>query len=192
MADNRLMSRSDFLRNGFKAMIGYAADLVDQAIEEKVERVAVPVLRPPGAIDELAFLLKCSRCNQCIDACPHDAIVIADETHGTASGTPTIKPAETPCQMCEDYPCIAACTDEALVPTETLKVGTAHLIYTRCFAYSGQICDYCVERCPLKGDAIIIEDRKPQVVEAHCTGCGICEYICPAPGNGIVVLPERN
>lgn len=192
MADNRLISRSDFLRKGLKSLIGYAADAVTQVVEEKIDQVALPVHRPPGAVNEAAFLLKCTRCNACIKACPHNAIVIAGEKFAIAAGTPVIQPAEAPCYMCDGYPCIEACPEDALVPVERVKMGTAHLIYSKCFAYEGQICDYCFERCPIKREAIVIEDRKPRVIEENCTGCGMCEYICPAPGNAIVVLPGRN
>jgi len=53
-------------------------------------RRALPVLRPPGAIDEATFLAECTRCEDCIEACPHDAIVRAPARLRDAAGTPII------------------------------------------------------------------------------------------------------
>ncbi len=40
-------------------------------------RFALPIHRPPGAVDEVTFLSGCTRCNECISACPVGAIVHA-------------------------------------------------------------------------------------------------------------------
>lgn len=187
------MTRSEFMRSGLKSIFGFAAEILDQQIESKAKKAIVPLHRPPGAIDELSFLTKCTRCDLCMEACPHQAIIKADAKYGSAIGTPMIKPQDAPCYLCEDMPCIKACPEGALLPTEKVKMGTAHVIQNKCFAFSGQVdsCDYCFDRCPLKGEAIVMDDRKPRVIAEACTGCGICEYFCPAPGNAIVVLPER-
>ncbi|MCP4397442.1 MAG: 4Fe-4S dicluster domain-containing protein [bacterium] len=171
-------------------MCGYIVETIGQHVEAKIEQGLVPLLRPPGAINELSFLLKCTRCDLCLEACPHDAIVKAESQYGSAQGTPIIKPSGTPCYLCEGYPCIKACPDEALLPVEKVRMGTAHVIQNTCLAYNGQVCDYCFDRCPLKREAIVMESRKPRVIEANCTGCGICEYFCPAPAKGIKVLPN--
>ncbi len=182
------MSRSEFLRNGLKSICGYVVETVEQAVEAKTRNVVIPLLRPPGAIHELSFLLQCTCCDLCLKACPHGAIVKAESKYGPAVGTPIIQPSDTPCYLCEGYPCITACPEEALLPVEKVRMGTAHIILTKCLAYNGQICDYCFDRCPFKREAIVMENRKPRVIEANCTGCGICEYFCPAPGKGIKIL----
>lgn len=184
------MGRSDFLRNGFRFIRNYLADSIDKTIEKKVNKLIVPLLRPPGAINELDFLLKCTRCDDCIIACPHKAIVRAGSKHGTAMGTPYIDPKNAPCLLCDDLPCVKFCSESALIMPKKIRMGTAFVIKNRCFAFNGQICDYCYDRCPLKEKAIIMEDRLPEVKEKECTGCGICEYYCPAPGRGIIILPE--
>ena len=50
-------------------------DNVNKAVDKITKRV--PLLRPPGAISEKQFLQSCSRCDECIHACPKDAIVRA-------------------------------------------------------------------------------------------------------------------
>ncbi|MFQ5639714.1 MAG: 4Fe-4S dicluster domain-containing protein [bacterium] len=193
MNSDQPMTRSEFLRGGLKSFFEFTAEVLDHQIESKAKKMVAPLHRPPGTIDELSFLAQCTRCDLCIEACPHDAIIKADPKYGVAVDTPMIVPAEAPCYLCQDTPCVSACPEGALVPIEKIKMATAYLIRNKCFAYAGQVnmCDYCFERCPLKGEAIVMEDRKPRVIADNCTGCGICEYYCPAPGNAIKVLPER-
>ena len=44
-------------------------------------------LRPPGAVDESDFLDRCTKCSDCLDACPYDAI-----SHHSQDETPVIFP----------------------------------------------------------------------------------------------------
>ncbi len=188
---NKMMSRAEFLRNGLKSICGYVIETVEQVVDAKTRHVVTPLLRPPGAIPELSFLLQCTGCDRCVEACHQGAIVKAEPHYGPAAGTPIIRPSETPCYLCNDFPCITACPEQALLPVENVKMGTAHLIREACLACNGQICDYCFDRCPFKGEAIVMEERKPRVIEANCVGCGICEYFCPAPGKGIKIVRQR-
>jgi len=183
------MTRSDFLRDGLKHLFRLTADRV----EAKANKMVVPLHRPPGAVDELAFLSNCTRCDRCIEACPYDAIVRADAKYGSAVDTPMIIPADAPCYLCEEMPCIGACPENALLqPTNKVKMGTAHIVLNKCFAHTGQAdsCDYCFTRCPLKNEAIVMDERKPRIIGEACTGCGICEYFCPAPGKAVRILTE--
>jgi ferredoxin len=52
---------------------------------------SLPVLhRPPGAIEESAFVAECTKCDACVRACPVDAITHAESFFGAAGGTPGI------------------------------------------------------------------------------------------------------
>lgn len=61
--------------------------------------------------------------------------------------------------------------------------------------YDVELCDLCVEVCPIKG-AISIEtvyapdgrQRKSPVVHEQCVGCGVCEMICPTELASIEVI----
>ncbi|MFQ5676505.1 MAG: 4Fe-4S dicluster domain-containing protein [bacterium] len=193
MSSTQTMTRSEFLRSGLKSLFAFAGEAFDHQVESRARKMVIPLHRPPGAIDELAFLTRCTRCDLCAQACPHDAIVKAGTRYGTAVDTPMIRPSETPCYLCDDTPCIPACPEGALVPVDKINMGTAHVIHIQCFAFNGQVnlCDYCFDRCPLKGHAIVMSDGKPRVLEENCVGCGLCEYYCPAPGNAIKVFPDR-
>ena len=62
--------------------------------------------------------------------------------------------------------------------------------------YDTELCDLCVQACPIKG-AISIEEvfapdgsqRRSPVVHEACVGCGVCEMICPTEPASIEVMP---
>lgn len=182
------LSRRDFLSGGFLRQV----QVYVQATPAP-PRAAFPLLRPPGAIGESAFLAGCTRCGDCIRACPHQAIRLAPERLRSAAGTPIIDPAEQPCLMCPDTPCITACTPgvlrrqpEAPVPA----IGVARIATVDCLAHQGSTCTTCSERCPVEG-AIILTRGRPQIAADLCTGCGNCHHVCPAPRNAVLVMPRN-
>lgn len=149
----------------------------------------VPVFRPPGAIAEEPFLAGCTRCSDCVDACPHTAIVHASQRIASIAGTPIIDPDVQPCLMCEDFPCITACKPGVLSQgVAKIMIGTARVTQHLCLAHHGTTCTVCSERCPVE-NAIEVKDGKPEVFEDACTGCGVCRYVCPAPENAILLMP---
>lgn len=144
--------------------------------------------RPPGALaSEKKFQQACTRCNDCIVACPHGVIF----NLGPYSG-PVLNTNLFACHLCEDFPCIQSCDEGALLPMpeNTLPwFGTAHLVEEHCLNYgpnrksSGRAkkrtpyCKLCVEACPV--DAIQLNQEKLPEIEDHCTGCGLCIQSCP-------------
>jgi len=146
-------------------------------------------LRPPGAVEEAVFLERCTKCADCVEACPYDAIQSLP-----IHETPVIFPGETPCQLCEDFPCIEACETEALLPLRSLHevtMGIAIVTPNRCTAGNG--CNACVSKCPT--GAISMDFGKFVVVvdESQCVGCGICQYICRTVNDreAIRVVPRK-
>jgi ferredoxin-type protein NapG len=105
--------------------------------------------------------------------------------------TPAVIPLETPCYLCKDMPCIKACETGALLdlPRSEVEMGTAVINLNSCYLALGQPCDYCVERCPLKNEAIAFGPAgPPEINESSCTGCGVCAYLCPA--DAITIIPN--
>ncbi|QDU89794.1 quinol dehydrogenase periplasmic component [Pirellulimonas nuda] len=149
---------------------------------------SIPVFRPPGAIEEGRFLAGCTRCGDCITACPYQAIRKAPQRLGSVAGTPVIEPDVAACLMCEDLPCIAACEPGVLTRAVPVVMGTAKVTEHLCLAHHGTTCTTCSERCPVEG-AIAVAHGKPTVNEAACAGCGVCRYVCPAPENAILLMP---
>lgn len=148
----------------------------------------IPVFRPPGAIEESQFLAGCTRCNDCAEACPYDAIRRAPERLVAIAGTPTIEADTSACMMCQEFPCIAACEPGVLVSSIPKVMGTAKITEHLCLAHHGTTCTVCSERCPVAG-AIQVNRGKPTIDESTCVGCGVCRYVCPAPENAILLMP---
>ncbi|MCB9904811.1 MAG: 4Fe-4S binding protein [Planctomycetes bacterium] len=142
--------------------------------------------RPPGALPEPQFLAGCTRKNDCAAACPVDAITPVQE--GPGAGTPQIRAAERACVSCTDTPCITACGPGVLTLSRGVKMGTARIAPSACVAYRGVVCTSCVNRCPVPG-AMELAYGRPRILEAACTGCGVCHEVCPAPRNAVLLFP---
>ena len=205
--------RGDF----FKSLGTLFAGFVANRVEEAVTNLGPRLLRPPGALDELAFLTKCTRCDKCVRACPENAILKAGPSAGLGLKTPYLDPRSIPCFLCTTLPCIAECDDEALVwPQLTRKdgtviegpravrMGTARVKPGLCVTWGDldrepRDCRVCVDRCPYPEEAIRIapplegEALGHPVVDAEvCTGCGLCVFACPAEPGAIIVEPRRD
>lgn len=152
-----------------------------------------PLHRPPGAVNESEFLSYCSRCSECERACPHQAIVMAPDRYQIKAGTPMIDPIKQPCLMCPDTPCITVCPPAVLYrsPESTFPVmGTARITTTDCLAWQGTTCTTCHERCPAPGAITLDTQVRPIIQPDQCTGCGVCQHVCPAPHNAIIIMPD--
>jgi ferredoxin-type protein NapG len=162
-------------------------------------------LRPPGARDESDFLAACTKCGQCVEACPFGTLVLAQVAEEAAIGVPCFDARREPCHMCEDVPCIVNCPTDALeknVSIEQTRMGLAVLMdQETCLAFQGLPCEVCYRACPMINKAIRLDDRPQQrtgkhafslpVVDSdHCTGCGMCEHACILEEAAIRVLPR--
>lgn len=181
-------SRRDFFRLGARRLAGS----VGKVLEDRMPPVArgPALLRPPGALPEAEFREACTACDDCVAACPKLAIRKAGPETRLGAGTPVIIPDEQACHWCEDFPCITACVEGALLRTEAppAPIGLARIDQAACYAWAGQPCDYCLLRCPEKGVAIFADDqRRPVVDPKTCLGCGICMDRCPT--DAITILP---
>lgn len=147
-------------------------------------------LRPPGAVEEHLFLERCTKCNDCVTACPPGAIV----TH-PQDGTPVLFADQSPCLLCEDLPCIAACGADALLSVvggNHVHMGIATVSQRLCTA--GQGCHACVSKCP--ADALVLDFASLHlcVVKEACVGCGMCEMVCKTVNDHVAirVVPSRH
>lgn len=68
--------------------------------------------------------------------------------------------------------------------------GLALILDRFCLAWQGSFCSVCVERCPVPG-AILTERGRPRIDPDVCTGCQICQEVCPAPKNAIFLVARK-
>ncbi len=202
--------RGDFFKSLGTLFGGFVAD----KIEDAVTKVSPKRLRPPGALDEFAFLTACTRCDKCIEVCPQDSLVKAGPSAGLGLHAPVLEPRRMACFLCTDLPCVTACPEGALIwPKRKLedgtelegppavKIGTAKVKEKLCLTFSADDreatpCTVCVDRCPYPGEAIRMVKAEsgpdhPEVIADRCTGCGLCTFGCPAPEAAIIVEPRR-
>lgn len=138
-------------------------------------------LRPPGAVDEESFSKLCVRCGQCVVVCPYGTVGLTDG-FGRDRLLPKVEPRTQPCWLCMKCPpvCPSGALDSSLSDLRQVRMGRAYILKDRCYNYIGGImCWTCYDRCPLRGQAIILEGGLTPAITTDCVGCGICEYVCP-------------
>ena len=176
------MDRRDFFRLGLQEAGKTAVKLVDESVSQRARRW----LRPPFAQAELEFLLACTRCDKCVEACPHDVIFKLPARLGAqVVGTPALDILNKGCHLCEDWPCVKACEPEALKLPVTEdegelplpKLARAEINTSSCLPYLGPECGACKPACPVPG-ALVWDREKPRIDPETCTGCGLCREAC--------------
>ena len=132
-------------------------------------------MRPPWAAPESVFIDRCTRCGDCLTACPQGILVPGD------GGFPTVDFSQRECSFCGE--CAAACQPLALVRREGLPAWTGKaLVSDACLPRRGIECRVCGDFCAVR--AIRFPPRLggsplPEVNLETCTGCGACVAPCP-------------
>jgi MauM/NapG family ferredoxin protein len=155
-------------------------------------------LRPPGAMEPGEFESVCSRCGQCVEACPAEAIHL-DPNGLIADGFPYIVPADQPCVVCEDLACMKSCPTGALQLVDRLAIdlGTAKVDHDLCLRDRGENCTLCLDVCPVMDEeparcALVASPLTGKIIvhKNICIGCGLCENRCPTEPRAITILPH--
>lgn len=178
-------------RQFFSSLGVKTLDWARQTLVQLLDQAEGP-LRPPGALSEEAFLLACTRCGQCVNACPQGCLNQLTPAAGTAVGTPVLSfltgKACTNCRRCADV-----CPSGALAPGQVGRTLVAGLAKEECLAWQGAMCRVCYERCPRRGKALVLMDfQYPVVVEENCDGCGACLLACIQASPAIAIRRREN
>jgi ferredoxin-type protein NapG len=176
------MDRRQFFQNALQK----AAKTVVEHGDARVTARASRWIRPPYAITELDFLLTCTRCSDCINACPHAVIFpLAARCGAQVAGTPALDLLHKGCHLCADWPCVNACKTGALQrPPESKASEPSWPLLARvnintatCLPYQGPECGVCVAVCPVPG-ALRLAQERPVIDDTLCTGCALCREAC--------------
>lgn len=140
-------------------------------------------IRPPWT-DEQLIVETCTRCNDCITACPENVLVRGE------GGYPAFDPKQGygMCTFCGK--CAEACTHNSFDVSRTPAWSlSAHIDQTSCLAESGIHCETCRDACDQS--AITMTYRiglppLPTIAAETCTGCGACMPVCPADAVALV------
>ncbi len=178
-------------RELFKRLVPDPRRVLAEDAEKRREVINRPERRPPGAVTEPLFLQRCTRCGDCVTACPHAAIYTFTEAAGVKAETPVMAPDRAACHLCEGFPCAAACAEAALMMPETpaWPLGTVRIATERCIAFQGPECGACVGLCPSSVVGIRLTRWRPEVITDACVGCGLCIEACPVMPRAIELLP---
>ena len=189
MATDPSYGRRDFIKDSVRSVARAAQEFsreVEAPPTQKPTAVRSDWLRPPGAVEEALFLELCTRCGDCVKACPPGAIIAYER-----DATPVLFAGSAPCLLCDDFPCIAACPTGALLPVDGIHdvhMGVAVVSHRLCTA--GQGCHACVSKCPTQALTMDFESMQLAVVRESCVGCGMCEMICKTVNDRVAIRIE--
>ncbi len=137
-------------------------------------------LRPPWALREDAFVEQCTRCGDCVRACPQTIL------QPDAAGFPEVDFARGACTFCAA--CLGACASGALMhPSRPSQASSPPwlakaVINDRCLTHRGVLCEVCRDQCAPR--AILFRPAVgkapgPRINVSACSGCGACVSACP-------------
>jgi MauM/NapG family ferredoxin protein len=169
------------------------------------------LIRPPGALDEKDFLATCVRCGECMKVCITQGLQpLGLEAGFEAMFTPVLVPRTGYCEF-NCTLCASVCPTHAIAPLpknekQGVVMGRAWFDRNRCLPWAEKKgCIVCEEHCPvhdkaIKFDTVRVTDRRgrdialkqPYVVADRCTGCGICEHVCPVSGPAAIRVFGRD
>jgi ferredoxin len=156
------------------------------------------LIRPPGAVPELALQGRCVGCGECMKVCPTNTLQPAGLVAGLGGFlSPVVTPRRGPCEPTCNA-CGQVCPTKAIreIPLEEkryAKIGTASITRHKCIAWEFERpCLVCDEVCPYGAIDLKRVDEisvaVPFIDESRCNGCGFCEHFCPVQATAAIVV----
>jgi polyferredoxin/Pyruvate/2-oxoacid:ferredoxin oxidoreductase delta subunit len=165
------------------------------------------LIRPPGALEEKAFLSRCVKCGECMKVCITNGLqptLLEAGLEGIWSPVlvPRIGYCEFRCTLCGQVCPTGAIRKLGMEEKANIRIGLAMIDKGRCLPYAhATSCIVCEEVCPTSKKAIWFEKtvvrtrdgkelalKQPRVDLDLCIGCGICEAKCPVIGQPAITV----
>jgi ferredoxin-type protein NapF len=163
--------------------------LAGLTIPRLIKPTEVKSIRPPGSVEPGLYNILCSRCGNCIKACPTNIIIpYSDFDKPFSWMTPAISfrsgyCLET-CNLCGKVCPTGAITLFSIEAKRSLYMGTARITTANCYLSNNRECIKCREACKYDAVEFLPESNLlnilPSVDSQKCVGCGACEVVCPA------------
>lgn len=194
------VSKRAFLRamGGGAILSAVAAPALQAADRERINRPdIVPARRslrpraeplvPPGAQGLDNFAGHCIGCQLCVNVCPNNVLVSSTQGAGLLQPGMSFEKGycRPNCVKCGEVCPTGAIRAISVEDKKRIGIGKAAIDQGLCIVRVDKIqCSACQRICPqeaisLKGD-LSGNLKMPFVDVDRCTGCGACEYVCPA------------
>ena len=133
-----------------------------------------PVIWLPWIRNEKQFTDNCTRCHECVAACPEKIIIKGDGSF------PEIDFNRGECTFCTE--CIKSCPEDLITSLDEEPWTIKATISEQCLATKKVVCVVCKEQC--ETEAISFTPKfgsvaQPVLSIELCTGCGACAKPCP-------------
>lgn len=155
-------------------------------------------ITPPGSMSAAHLARHCVGCQLCIAQCPNHVLRPAGDLQHFMQ--PVMTYGQGACRP-ECNHCSTVCPTGAIAPIsleDKASTQLGHAVWRKpyCVVLTDHVeCGNCARHCPAGAIQMVPSDpadefspRIPAVNEARCTGCGMCEYLCPARPNSAIYV----
>ncbi|HHC72582.1 MAG TPA: ferredoxin-type protein NapF [Thiotrichales bacterium] len=144
----------------------------------------IPLL-PPWSVDPQRFLSLCTRCGDCLEACPEGILSMV------GGGYPEVRFDRGECTFCGE--CAEVCRPGAL-RAEGEPWRLRAVVGAECLVHGGVACQVCGDHCDAGAIRFIHRAGRmpaPVLDRDACNGCGACYAPCPTRAIGFTEEETR-